>query len=81
MTREDKQHSRREFFRATGRGLAGGALALGAVVLGMRNRQHQALNPEDHKCINQSICKGCSKYSRCNLPAAASAKQAGVRSS
>lgn len=79
MTRQEKRHSRRELFRATGRGLAVGALAAGAVVLGIRNRRQRALDPEDHRCINQGLCKGCSKFSGCSLPAATSAKRAGVR--
>jgi hypothetical protein len=78
MTRKTPRTSRRELFRAAGRGLAAGTLAAGALVLGIRNRQHRALNPEDHKCVNQGICKGCRRFSGCTLPAAASAKRAGA---
>ena len=57
---------RREFFRAAAR--FGSLAAIGvAAYLTSRSRKGQT-------CINNSICRGCSAFSDCGLPAALSAK-------
>jgi hypothetical protein len=71
MTDPDKNISRAEFFRRLGRYTVLAALGGGAAKLG--RRQH--LNRDKQRCINRSVCHGCSAYSACELPAATSAKQ------
>jgi hypothetical protein len=63
-----RQLHRREFFRAAAR--YGSLTAIGvAAYLTSRSRKGQA-------CINNSICRGCSAFTDCSLPAALSAKVA-----
>ena len=67
--------SRREFFRGVGRNLALGAVAVLAAVL--TTRPPKAAGRQ--KCVNRGICRGCSSFDGCGLPAALSARQAGVK--
>ena len=67
-------HSRRELFRAAGRGVALAALAAVGGLLTARGRSR--LSGEE--CTNGGICRGCPAIGDCGLPQALSAKQAGV---
>ena len=69
----DTRESRREFLRTWARRLAVGILAGGGVALASRKPNDAAV---DHTCINQGICPGCPSFKECELPQAASAKQA-----
>jgi hypothetical protein len=67
-----KAQSRREFFRAIGRGAALGGLALLTAVLARRKAEPAGRQA----CVNRGICRGCGALARCGLPAALSARQA-----
>lgn len=71
MTEPGKVISRAEFFRELGRYAVLAVVGAGATVLGRRHY----LNRDSHRCINKSVCHGCSAYRSCELPAAKSAKQ------
>lgn len=62
---------RRDFLKTLTRlGLAGGLVGGGAH-LALRK---PAVNPADHICIGQGLCRGCKAFSGCGLPQALSAK-------
>ena len=72
----DKQQpaNRRDFFRLLGRGAITGIIAaVAAALLTRKWTNPQGLS--NQKCINRSLCNGCSAFDGCQLPAAASAKQ------
>ena len=71
----DMRGDRREFFRGFGRGVAIAALVGVSALALLRHWRRQ----REHTCISHGLCRGCSKLKRCGLPAALSAKQAGVR--
>ncbi len=66
------EQTRREFLRVATRGGALGALALLAALLGRRGWPGR----DDHKCINQGLCRGCQAFDDCILPQAVSAGRA-----
>jgi len=61
---------RREFFRAATRYSLLGLLAAGGAVLGRRAAVQS--------CTSNGVCPGCGLFVECGLPAALSAKAAGV---
>ncbi|HUT58657.1 MAG TPA: hypothetical protein VNA25_12500 [Phycisphaerae bacterium] len=65
--------SRRELLGAAARAGALGALAALAALLGRRRGRP---GRDDHRCVNQGICRGCRAFDRCILPQAASARRA-----
>ena len=68
---ERPEVSRRELFRAIGRGAALAAVAAGVWLAWRRGR-----SAAGEKCINRGICRGCQAYDDCRLPAALSRKAA-----
>jgi hypothetical protein len=62
--------SRREFFRTATRCGLLGLLAIGGAILGHRAAAQT--------CTRKGICPGCGVFANCGLPAALSAKAAGV---
>lgn len=68
------RHSRRELFRAAGRGAALAALAAVGGVLTARGRSRLS----GQECVNAGICRGCPAIGDCGLPQALSARQARV---
>ena len=68
------RHSRRELFRAAGRGAALAALAAVGGALTARGRSRLP----GQECVNGGICRGCPAFGGCGLPQALSARQAGV---
>ncbi len=65
--------SRRDFIKNLGRACLLGVIA-GSVGLLFFKRRF-SMNTA-HTCINQGICRGCSKFEDCILPQAISAKNA-----
>ncbi|MCE5328679.1 MAG: hypothetical protein LLG01_19950 [Planctomycetaceae bacterium] len=66
--------TRRGMFGALARiGAAAALAAAGAAVSVFRDTDGQS-------CVNRGLCRGCGVFSNCGLPAALSAKQAGVKS-
>lgn len=62
-----------EFIRSCGRSLVLGAIGFFGVRAASRMR---GIDREAHRCINKSVCCGCSKFDGCILPAAATARAA-----
>ena len=59
--------SRREFFRAIGRGAAlAGLAALAAAMLSKSG----SLSRQDHTCTNEGYCRDCDALAGCILPQA-----------
>ena len=71
----DRRGDRREFLRGFGRGAAIAALVGVSALALLRHWRRR----REHTCISRGLCRGCSRLKRCGLPAALSAKQAGVR--
>ena len=69
---DDIRENRREFLRRAGRVAAWTALAVTAALALWRRRP--AMGQE---CIHRSLCRGCTAFDGCGLPAALSAKLAG----
>ena len=69
--------SRREFFRHAARTLVLGGLGALAAELGRRRLRV----PAAQRCRNRGICRGCTRFERCRLPAAESARQGGMQPS
>jgi hypothetical protein len=71
-TSQFKLKSRREFVKDCLRFGAGGGLIVIGAILGFRDD-----NPEDRAgdCTLKNPCRGCSKYTGCNLPRAQNAKK------
>ena len=74
-TMRSQPGNRREFLKDCGRYAVLGALALGSLAAFRRSRR---IERSGQTCINRSVCCECSAFPRCALPAALSAKQAGV---
>ncbi len=70
MPEADRKMTRREFLREIGR--YGMGLLLGGGIAMLLNRDRE-------KCINQGLCRGCSRFEGCHLPQAMSAKEAMAR--
>jgi hypothetical protein len=68
---KDFRQDRREWFRHVGRWIGAGALAGVAGYLVMRKN----VTLSNQTCTNKGICRGCSEFGPCNLPAALSAKE------
>ena len=66
----ESDKGRREFFRAAARYSLLGVLAAGGAVLGSRQT--------GQSCNRNGVCPGCGLFADCGLPAALSAKAAGV---
>lgn len=70
MNKQNKQISRREFFRTCGRTAIAGGLAAFAAVMWKRKS-----SIPDQDCVNQGICGPCPAFDKCELPQALSAKK------
>jgi hypothetical protein len=73
----DVRQDRREWFHQMGRWISAAALAGVAGYLVMRKN----VSLTNQTCTNKGICRGCSEFGPCNLPAALSAKEALTRRS
>jgi anaerobic selenocysteine-containing dehydrogenase len=69
--------SRREFLKSAARlALLAGLAALGLRLVRGRGAPAGRLPRAGETCVNQGVCRGCTAYSGCGLPAALSAKRA-----
>ncbi|MFC1462052.1 hypothetical protein ACFLQU_00460 [Verrucomicrobiota bacterium] len=59
---------RSEFIRGFGRSVALGVIGFFGIRAASRVR---GVDREAHRCVNKSVCCGCSKFESCILPAAA----------
>ena len=68
----NQKQSRREFLRGSVRYLTLGGLVFmtGSLLFARRKA-----SSSEEKCINLSICQGCSVFKRCGLPLALATKQ------
>ncbi|MCA9744584.1 MAG: hypothetical protein H6695_13520 [Deferribacteres bacterium] len=67
-----EQQNRREFFRTCARNVSLSALGLfGGVMLWRKHDEN-----DEHVCINEFLCNGCSVLPTCILPQGQSARQA-----
>jgi anaerobic selenocysteine-containing dehydrogenase len=73
---EKLRQSRRDFLAGVARLGTLGVLGGGAAALALRNKSTALGNQQ---CNNQGICSGCGVFNQCGLPAALSAKAAGVK--
>lgn len=65
--------SRREFLKAAGRLIALGGL--GILVFRPVGRGGARRPTDGETCVNDGLCRGCTAFAGCGLPAALSAKQ------
>jgi hypothetical protein len=71
-----KKSNRREFLRRCARWSAFGALAgIGGVLI----KRGSTAEPGSQDCVNNGICRTCNAYNDCGLPAALSARKAGMQ--
>jgi len=70
----DSAQDRREFLRTAGRYAALGTMAAGGALIASRGE----IDRDGQVCINKSVCCNCGAYRGCRLPAALSAKEAGM---
>jgi len=73
LPRFEQREDRREFFRAAARY---GLLAVVSSIAALAGRSRRT---ERQRCWNSGICRGCSHFTACGLPAALSAKRAQSR--
>lgn len=71
---KDNELGRRDFFRLLGRGVFLGSFAVAGAWLAGKGK----VDPSEHMCVNKSVCCNCAKFAKCGLPAALSAREAGV---
>jgi hypothetical protein len=72
---KNQKSNRREFLRRCARWSAFGVLA---GISGVLIKRTTDVDPENQQCDNRGVCRQCSSYSNCGLPAALSAKNAGM---